>query len=361
MDKGYAYNSLKIIHDLNRIKKMRRGKIVPPKTVRIDLNTICNHNCSFCLYQSFHEGLKGIGLNEMMPRDAQIDDKRLIELIYEFSECGVNSVVFLGGGEPTIHPNLEKIIEATNSSGLEYGVITNGSRLDRIIPYKYSQAFKWVRVSLDAAKESTWVKIHNPYETKNYGFESILNNLKNLKNERPDFLRGLSFIIDTENYQEVYDFIKLGKNLGVDNVRVGLEYGKGFGERGGNIISSVIKQIKRGKLDFETRDFKIFDKVSERKRHLNGQKDFSTCGFKELSTNLGADLNLYTCCFGKYTPSHKIGSLREMNFTELWFNYRKKFLEKFDISKCPPCWYGETNKILEYVIQKNPIHSNFID
>jgi hypothetical protein len=50
-----------------------------------------------------------------------------------------------------------------------------------------------------------------------------------------------------------------------------------------------------------------------------------------------------------------------MGFAELWFSHRKEFLEKFDISNCPPCWYGETNKMLEYLTQKNPPHVNFID
>jgi MoaA/NifB/PqqE/SkfB family radical SAM enzyme len=361
MKKSYVYTNLKIVHDLDRIKQMREGKIVPPKTVRVDLNTVCNHRCSFCLYQSINDGLKGVGLNDEMPFGTQIDDKRFIELIDEFKECGVNSLVFLGGGEPTIHQNLEKVIEATNSSGLDYGIITNGSRLDRIIPYKNSPGFKWVRVSLDAAKEETWIKIHRPLEVMKYGFEHILNTIKNLKNERVDFLIGISFIVGKQNYQEVYDFIKLGKDLGVDNVRIGLEYGKGFGQRNIDIILLALEQIKKGKKDFETDNFKIFDKVSERKKDISTDRDYSTCGFKELSTNLGADLNLYTCCFGKYTNSHKIGSLKEMSFKELWFNHRKEFLKKFDISKCPPCWYGEINRILEYITQKDALHSNFID
>jgi len=361
MNKSHVYSSLKILHDLDRIKQIREGKIVPPKTVRIDLNTICNHGCSFCLYQSSSDGLKGVGFNGEMPLGAQIDDKRLIKLIKEFKECGVNSLVFLGGGEPTIHPNLEGIIEAVNDSGLEYGIITNGSRLDRIIPYKNFPGFKWVRVSLDAAKERTWMKIHQPSGAMKYGFKHILDAVKDLKNGRPDFLRGMSFIVGKENYQEIYDFIELGRRLGIDNVRIGLEYGKGFGERNSGIMPSSMEQVKRGKIDFETEDFTIFDRMSGRKKDVSSERDYSTCGFMGLSTNLGADLNLYTCCFGKYTNSHKIGSLKEMSFKELWFNYRKKFLERFDVSKCPPCWYGETNRILEYVTQKDAPHSNFID
>lgn len=360
MNKEFAYNSLKIIHDLDRIKDMRNGKVISPKTVRIDLNTICNHSCSFCLYQSTN-GLKSLNLSTEMPSRLQIDENRLIQLIKEFEDCGINSLVFLGGGEPTIHPSFEKIIEATNNTKLEYGIITNGSRIDRILPYKEAQGFKWVRVSLDAAKEDTWRKIHRPHFKRKYSFENILKNIERLQNERPDFFRGLSFIVGKENYQEVYDFIKLGQNLGVDNARIGLEYGKGFGDRNSDLIPLVIEQIEKGKKHFESEQFKVFNRVSERKEDIGTKRDYSTCGFKELSTNLGADLNLYTCCFGKYTPQHRIGSLKDRSFAELWFNHKKEFLKNFNISHCPPCWYGETNRVLEYITQKNPLHSNFID
>lgn len=296
-----------------------------------------------------------------MPHGRQIDSNRLVELLGEFKECGVNSVVFLGGGEPTIHPHLEKIITSTDKAGLEYGIITNGSRLDRIVPYKNSPLFKWVRVSLDAANENTWRKIHQPKNLENYGFKHILKNIQDLKNPRVDFLRGISLIVGTENYQELYEFIKLGKNLGVDNVRIGLEYGKGFGDRHSEIIDVALKQINQGKRDFEDNEFRVFNKVSDRHKDISSNKDYSLCRFKEISTNLGADLRLYTCCFGKYSESHAIGSLKEMSFKELWFNKRKKFLKEFNISKCPPCWYGDTNRILEYISQKDPAHSNFID
>ena len=58
-----------------------------------------------------------------MPEGIQIDEVRLIELIKEFKECGVNSLVFLGGGEPTIHPAFEKIIDATNSSNIKVALL----------------------------------------------------------------------------------------------------------------------------------------------------------------------------------------------------------------------------------------------
>ena len=176
--------------------------------------------------------------------------------------------------------------------------------------------------------------------------------MNQLKNDQSDFLLGMSFIVGQNNYGEIYDFIKFGHNLGIDNVRIGLEYGKGFGNRNFNIMSSVIDQLDKGKKDFESSLFTVFNRVSGRLNDISSKRDYATCNFKELSTNLGADLNLYTCCFGKYTTSHRIGSLKNMGFGELWFEHRKKFLREFSVSKCPPCWYGETNRVLEYVIRK---------
>lgn len=356
-----AYNTLKIIHDLDLIKKMRSGEPFFPKTIRVDLNTICNHDCNFCLYQSSNDGLRGIGMNQDMPPKTQIPKDRLIELIGEFKECGVESLVFLGGGEPTIYPALEEVIQKTDNLGLEYGMITNGSRLDRMIPFKDSSNFKWYRASLDAATEKTWAKIHVPKGHKEHDFDKILDNIKAVQSERPDFLRGLSFIVGPDNYHEVYDFVKLAKDLGVNNVRFGLEYGKGFGDRNSDLIDRVVEQIDTTGRFFGSSSLKIFNKVTDRNTEISNDRDYTTCGYKDISANLGADLNIYTCCFGKYNPSHKMGSVKDKTFKQMWLEDRLEYLKTFDVSKCPPCWFGETNKILEYATEKDPVHVKFIN
>ncbi len=356
-----AYMPLKILHDTEKIGKMREGVLFAPTTIRIDLNTVCNHDCEFCLYQSSGDGLKGVGLNTEMPTGVQIDSQRLIELISEFASCGVKSLVFLGGGEPTIHPDLESIIEATNRTALDYGLITNGSRLDRMIPYIASQGFKWFRVSLDAATEDTWNKVHRPSGTR-YGFNFIIDNLRNLRNQRSDFLRGLSFIVGENNHHEVYQFIRMAKELGVDNVRIGMEYGPGFERRANKFEQQVVADIARGKTDFEDDTFAVFDKFENRLVQVGiNKKNYTQCRFQNLSTNLGADLSFYTCCFGKYHPRHRIGSVRDISFQELWFVQRLAFLSRFELEKCPPCWYDSNNELLEYLTDPNPLHVNFVD
>jgi len=361
MDKKNAYSPFKILHDIKRIEDLRKGKIPPPKTIRIDLNTFCNHDCDFCLYQNSNDGLRGIGLNKKMPPKININLKRLLVLFDEFEDNGVEAIVLIGGGEPTIYPSLEKVLSKLSTSKLEFGIITNGSRLDRTIPYRNLNNFKWVRISLDASNQKTWYKIHKP-KNNNHNFEDILVYIKRLSEiKRRDFVTGISFIVCSNNYNEVYKFAKLGKDLGVDNVRVGIAYGRSFGERHVKYIKKVKKDIQKAKDDFEDKSFFIFDKVSKRFNDINSKrKDYDKCRFQDLSTNLGADLNLYTCCFGKYSKRYKIGSLKTKSFREVWFENRKNFKKGFDLSKCPPCWYENENRILQYLAQKNPPHSKFI-
>jgi MoaA/NifB/PqqE/SkfB family radical SAM enzyme len=52
---------------------------------------------------------------------------------------------FTGGGEPTLHPNLDEIIEYAYNKGLKMGICTNGSKLKKI---KNWHMISWVRLGM---------------------------------------------------------------------------------------------------------------------------------------------------------------------------------------------------------------------
>lgn len=357
------YSELKIIHDLDRIRSLREGKDFFPRCVRIDLTTKCNHNCAFCLYQNANRGLKGIGLNENMPRREDINHRRLIKLIKEFEECGVESIVLVGGGEPTLHPHFDQIMTALADSTLEFGLITNGARLPLVRRYSRAKGFRWIRVSLDAATPGTWQKLHRPVEASPH-FDAILDSLAALaadaKEPGSNLAVGGSFIISDENHAETAAFCHLGKSLGLNNVRVGIEYGSGKA-CAGHGISDLKKAVAGAKHALEDETYRIYDNWESRLHDISrtaavGQK----CHFQSLTTTLGADLNFYTCCFGKYTESFRIGSAATKSFRDLWLKTRKRFLSRFSVTKCPPCWYVRQNNILGYMADPCPTHVKFV-
>jgi wyosine [tRNA(Phe)-imidazoG37] synthetase (radical SAM superfamily) len=76
---------------------------------------------------------------------------------------GLLSVILIGGGEPTLHPDFEAVVETIKRKGIQVGIATNGSRLEKIEAIADRLEEKdWVRISIDAASEETFKKLHQP-------------------------------------------------------------------------------------------------------------------------------------------------------------------------------------------------------
>lgn len=360
-----VYSNLKVLHDLDRLGKLRTGVDFFPRSVRIDLSTRCNHACYFCLYQSEGSGLKGLGLNDSMPPNRDIDGSRLIELIGEFEECGVEAVVLLGGGEPTLHPSFEAILERLTKSKLEFGVITNGSRLSRVLPYVAAPRFRWIRISLDAATPEMWQRVHSPGDA-DVGFEAIIGSISHVaaaaKKTGSPCVVGGSFVAGPVNYNEVLEFCRVAKHTGLDNVRIGIEYSKEVSRSQTLYAEQLRLSIRKARETLEDSTFRIFDKSESRLPDISTSiRDYDSCLFQSFSTNLGADLCFYTCCFGKYASALRIGSVEHRSFRQVWLEDRKEFLQRFLVSECPPCWYGSHNRSLQYMADPNPPHVKFVE
>jgi len=82
-----------------------------PLTVHMLLTTACNLNCDGCFYRR--------------ERAAEIPFKRIVELLDEFADGGVKTIA-LGGGEPTLYPEINGVVEEAKERGLYVAVTTNG-------------------------------------------------------------------------------------------------------------------------------------------------------------------------------------------------------------------------------------------
>lgn len=83
-----------------------------PLVVHLQLTTLCNLGCPRCFYRPAIE-----------PR--HLDTQLALELIEEWASEGVRSLA-LGGGEPTLHPDLPRIVEWAKGQGLRVSLTTNG-------------------------------------------------------------------------------------------------------------------------------------------------------------------------------------------------------------------------------------------
>jgi MoaA/NifB/PqqE/SkfB family radical SAM enzyme len=159
-----------------------------PISINLDLTSACNFSCPFCVDSKLINAGKSLTLEEV---------RKTIDILHSY---GLLSVILIGGGEPTLHNDFGEIVHYLKSKRLQMGIVTNGSRLERIEAVAGELEEKdWVRISIDAAKEGTFKALHRP--KTQVTLHRILEKAKRLKEKNPIVSQGYSFVIVWEGVE----------------------------------------------------------------------------------------------------------------------------------------------------------------
>jgi MoaA/NifB/PqqE/SkfB family radical SAM enzyme len=339
-----ALNPYKIVHhDLHRRF---------PVHIEVDPTAFCNHDCVRC---SYTQEIDGPRKETIYQQGHVLNDARFIELLDEFTEIGMRAITFSGGGEPLTHPNINGMLKSVIDHKLEFGVITN---LSVAVDMDLLGKATWVRVSLDAATKQTHTFLHRPRGLRQ-DFDRVTSNICALRKANDQLDIGLNFIIQPENYLEIFDAAALGKELGASYIRfvpaistTPLDYSKIWGE---------ISQQQEKALSLCTNNFTVQIQKERFSALANSKKNYSSCHKQRIHPLLGADGIIYPCCQLKYYPQHNLGSIYEGSFREVWEGTRRaEWLKALDVSQCPTCWFDKTNELIEYMLMDSPPHVNFV-
>ncbi|MEW5693626.1 MAG: radical SAM protein [Candidatus Hydrogenedentota bacterium] len=321
-----------------------------PIHIQIDLTGACNQNCTFCF---FREGSRTTKKQEYIKNIGFLETDVVIRLIDELKRLGVKAVTFVGGGEPMIHRDFDKILNRIVKTRIKFGIVTNLSRLpeNKLLLRKAS----WVRVSVDAATRRTYKIIHNPKD--NFDFKKLKENIR-LITGFTDV--GVSFIVTTENYKEIYKAAKLFKKLGVNYIQFKPEYDLFKIKTIAMLSSKINKQIEKAAKLSDDR-FNVINLMHRIKNITQPDRDFEHCYIHRYNTQIGVDGNVYPCCVLKYIKSCSFGSIYRTSFKNIW-NGRKRrnFISRLKIKKCPACWYDKTNELLNYIFKEGSDHLYFV-
>lgn len=153
-----------------------------PLSINLDLTTACNFSCPHCVD------------SRLLNTGEYLDLETVRRSIDTLQKNGLRSVIVIGGGEPTIHKNFDEIVRFMKDRGLQVGIATNGSRMDRIEEVADCLGEgDWVRVSIDAGRESTFFKSHRPRGRTT--LSGILEATARVKRANPRIQAGYSFVI----------------------------------------------------------------------------------------------------------------------------------------------------------------------
>jgi radical SAM protein with 4Fe4S-binding SPASM domain len=164
--------------------------------IRLETNKSCNLRCRYCYAQSGEDSAK------------IADFSNLKHIILEAKELGIRSVVVIGGGEPTLHPNFRDLIAYIDSLGIIPVIFSNTVLMTKELAeflYKHNAS---VMGKLDSLKP----EVQDYLAGREEASKDIRKGLENLfksgfsKSAGPRELRlGVSFVSNKTNLEEIED------------------------------------------------------------------------------------------------------------------------------------------------------------
>ncbi|ACP35877.1 molybdenum cofactor biosynthesis protein A [Sulfolobus islandicus Y.G.57.14] len=174
----------------------------PLEDLRITLTHVCNFECFFC----HMEGEEG---------DNYILSKEDILLVAKVAKnFDINSVK-LTGGEPTLRRDLVEIVRGLKQLGYRDVSMTTNGFLLKDLAYKLKLAgLDRINVSLHAISRETFKKI-----TGVDAFDRVIEGIKSAIDVGLVPVK-LNFVVNRRNREEVFKFIELSQNLGVNEIHL---------------------------------------------------------------------------------------------------------------------------------------------
>lgn len=352
------YSNLKIFHYQEKLDSLSKDKeeIKAPIHIRIKPTNVCNHDCWYCAYKS-----SNLQLGQDMVEKDFIPRKKMLEIIEDCSEMGVEAITFSGGGEPFNYRFFTDTIKKVIESKIAFASLTNGSKLKGKIAELFAYNASWIRISIDAHDDESYAESRG---VKIGEFSKIIKNMKDFSSLNGKCALGVSYIVDDKNYKYIYDMVKLIKSTGANNIKISpcviSDIAKENDDYHIRIYDKVQEQILKAKSGFEDKDFEIYNSY-----HLFGEeieKTYDWCPYMQILPVIGADLNIYPCQDKAYNLSNGlVGTIKDKSFKEFWFSDKNNFFKINPSCDCKHrCVADEKNKmILDYLgVDKN--HQSFV-
>lgn len=186
-----------------------------PKYLEIDLVKHCNFDCVGCWTHSPHLPEKNRTRQEL-PYDV------IEKLLDHTCQKGLQRVQLSGSGEPMLHTRFMEVIRAIKARNIGCSLVTNFSlatpeQIDEMVRLKLDV----ITISLWAESEETFVKAYP--NTPMHFFHKVRANIRELiaakvRHKSTFPVVKLYPIISAVNYDKVYDFFRMGREYGVDQM-----------------------------------------------------------------------------------------------------------------------------------------------
>lgn len=172
------------------------NKSLSPRVLIIRLLEACNAGCFMCSFKFSEDEFR------FTKSDAE-------NLALKLSNTEIKMVRFTGG-EPLIHKDILGVIRAFSAQGLQTSLISNGSHLKEMAEDLVEAGLSQIILSLDSATER-----HNKYRNLPGLFESGIEGLKAIRDNKLNLLTRVNTVIGPHNFKELPAIYDLLNNLKV--------------------------------------------------------------------------------------------------------------------------------------------------
>ena len=325
-------------------------KKILPWQIDIDTTNICNQDCYYCYTSDFREQQPVYQTSEQYIK--------LIDQLYnwnkhDFNTIGtISNVIFSGGGEPTLLPRYEEVIEHTIDCGYVAAMNTNGTKLDKLLtiaPHKLKR-MAYIGLDIDSAIEYTYEEIRRS-KMAHSPFNKVKEIAKELgKMGAPIYIKALLMPQNTTD-DEIRALVLYAKEVNAREIHARPVV---LNEECFTVTPSIIKTFEHYASIYNV-------KVDIRLARI-GARDYKQCHQFFLFPSFSADGKIYVCCEYKGREDICLGSWVDDDWRDLWCGEKHKEIYKhFKTVFCRPCRPNHTNNQIEYAIKDyNKVLRGFI-
>ena len=300
-----------------------RGKVVQsgrPLFVSIEPTTSCNLRCPQC----------PSGLREFTRPTGMLNDAFFQSLILQLKQH-LFSLTFYFQGEPYLNPDFLKMVAFANAQGIYTITSTNAHYLNaESAKATINSRLNELIISLDGSQQESYSKyrVGGQFEKVIEGTQHILQQKKAVKSHFPHVV--WQFIVFKHNESEIQDIKRLGKKLGVNEVRIKTAQIYDY-EHGEEWIPENPKYSRYEKTKAGT--FKIKNKL------------LNQCWRMWQGCVITWDGKVVPCCFDK-DAKYRLGELKHQSFASVWYSeeynrFRQSILKgRNQIDICTNCTEG---------------------
>jgi MoaA/NifB/PqqE/SkfB family radical SAM enzyme len=350
---NYIDPTNKLLKHIDRIAEIQAGGHPAPVNVEIDLSNRCNLGCAGCHFSHTHtRGHFGNVANVSTVGDL-MDISLIRKIIVDLWHNGVRSITWTGGGEPTLHPRFDEVIESTHAIGLAQGIYTNGTQITPKRAELMKKSMDWVYVSLDRADRETYKEYK-----KADAFEKALAGIENLVNADGNATIGVGFLLSRQSLPYARDMLDLGQDLGVDYIQFRPEISFDFDNQSSGPEDNAWIKAAIMWLDGVKGERKVNVDVSRFEMYRNWKgHGYKTCHWSQMQTVITPNGKVWTCVNRRGFEGDCIGDLTQETFAEVW----QKSCAKIVDSKCRVMCRGHIpNLTLDHMMKERTGHDNFV-